>query len=163
MRTKVAPIVLFFTDGPHGAELRIEGEEAEDAPYSFVVEVVASFTFDLELALQTYRCKPIALPDIIAANIARVLYSGARESLAGATARAPHGAAMIESLFIEPTDVDIRFSSPAPEMLQRIFGVDDQTIEAIEPEIRGQSKEETGKASMSNAKSISKRAKKTKE
>ncbi|MCL6619947.1 MAG: hypothetical protein K6T33_09185 [Thermomonas hydrothermalis] len=123
--TNVQARVTYYSDGRHGAELRLESA-AEEAPYTFAVHVAATFRFDLQRALEAYRCTPQALPGFVAANIVRVLYSGARELLATATARGPHGPALIESVLIEPADVSIGSMEPIDLVMQKAFGVQPQ-------------------------------------
>lgn len=120
--TRVQARVIYYADGHHGAELHLESA-AEEALYTFSVHVAATFRFDLQRALAAYRCTPQALPGFVAANIVRVLYSGARELLATTTARGPHGPALIESVLIEPSDVSIGSMEPIELVMQKAFGV----------------------------------------
>ena len=124
MTTRVKARVIYYADGHHGAELQVESADADGFAYSFAVHVVATFGFDLARALAAYKCPPMVLPGIVAANVVRVLYSGARELLATATARAPHGTAIIESVLIEPADVDVGSTEPMSDILHQVFGID---------------------------------------
>lgn len=126
VRTRINATVSYFADGNHGAELHLESVEAEGAGYTFSVDVVAMFGIDVNRALETYRCSRKALPGVVSVNIARVLYSGARELLAMATARAPHGAVMIESVLVEPADVKIGSKEAVDVILREVFGVEDE-------------------------------------
>lgn len=126
--TTVRGRVIFYADGHHAAELHLDSAEADGSAYSFAVHVVATFGLELANALQAYKCSAAALPPMVAVNVIRVLYSGARELLATATARGPHGAAMIESVLIEPGDVEIGSVEPMAKILHDVFGVDDGTL-----------------------------------
>lgn len=119
--TQLQARVIYYADGHHGAELRLESAAA--GPYTFAVQVAATFRFDLQRALEAYRCQAQVLPGIVAANIVRVLYSGARELLATTTARGPHGPALIESVLIEPSDVSIGSVEPMDMVMQQAFGL----------------------------------------
>lgn len=120
--TTVKAQVVYYTEGLHAAEVHIESRQP-DAAYAFSVHAVAAFGLDLELALAAYKCPPEILPRIVAANVSRVLYSGARELLATATARGPHGPAMIESVLIEPADVIVGSVEPMEDVMRAVFKV----------------------------------------
>lgn len=126
--TSITAKVIYFADGKHGAELHLESAGSDLDPYTFAVDVVATFSIDVSVALEAYRCKPVGLPRIVAANIARVLYSGARELLATATGRSPHGPAFIESVLIEPNDVTISSNEPIETILRDLFRVDEESL-----------------------------------
>ena len=122
--TRIKAAVMFTADGLHFADLSLESADDGSSAYTFSVQVVATFGFDRDIALQSYRCRPVDLPHILSANVARVLYSGARELLATATGRAPHGPLMIESVLIEPHDVEISSREPMEVILREVFGVE---------------------------------------
>lgn len=126
--TSITAKVIYFADGRHGAELHLESAGSDLDLYTFAVDVVATFSIDVGVALEAYRCKPAGLPRIVAANIARVLYSGARELLATATGRSPHGPALIESVLIEPSDVTISSNEPIETILRDLFRVDEESL-----------------------------------
>ncbi len=130
--TTVRGRVIYYADGHHAAELHLDSVAGDAHAYSFAVHVVATFGLDLTRALAAYKCQPVALPKMVAVNVVRVLYSGARELLATATARGPHGAAMIESVLIEPADVEVGSTDPMQDILRKIFGVDDEAIAKLE-------------------------------
>lgn len=128
--TRIKAAVMFTADGLHFADLCLESAGDSGSAYTFSVQVVATFGFDRDIALQSYRCRPVDLPHILSANVARVLYSGARELLATATGRAPHGPLMIESVLIEPHDVEISSREPMEVILREVFGVEDPEKES---------------------------------
>lgn len=139
---RVRARVSYYKDGNHGADLWLESAEADGCAYEFSVHAVATFGFDLERAKDAYKCTAVALSKVVATNLIRVLYSGARELLATTTARAPHGAAMIESVLIEPADVQIGSEDPMVEILRTVFGVDEETLAKIEERANVESKGE---------------------
>jgi preprotein translocase subunit SecB len=127
--------VSYSLQGDHLAFLKIsnEGESAISVPYRFSVTVVAAFSFDLEIARREYNPKAASgLPPILAVNVARILYAGAREQLAMVTARAPHGPAMLDSVMLEPSDVTIRSPGAEPEVvLRHVFGATDEEMDVV--------------------------------
>lgn len=141
--TRVRAQVIYYKDGNHGAELWLESAGADGCAYDFAVHAVATFRFDLERAKEAYKSTAVTLSRVVATNLIRVLYSGARELLATTTARAPHGAAMIESVLIEPSDVQIGSADPMVEVLRSVFGVDEETLAAIEERANIESKDKT--------------------
>lgn len=126
MAIKVAATVTYHLDSPHSVELTLSNhDDSEGAPYSFSVEAVAAFTFDLELARSAYRDSPVtALPMVLAVNVTRIVYSAARELLATLTARAPHGSVLIDSMLIGPEDVAIGSIEPQEKVLPVLFGAE---------------------------------------
>lgn len=153
--TRVKARVIYFKDGNHGADLWLESAEVEDCAYEFSVHAVATFGFDLERAKEAYKSTSLALSRVVATNLVRVLYSGARELLATATARAPHGAAMIESVLIEPADVQIGSEDSMAEILRAVFGVDDVAMAEIEESAKARTK---GKVDLEPAQKTRKKA-----
>lgn len=124
---KVKAQVTYHLDAPHGVELTLSSDDdhAHNAPYAFAIEAVAAFRFDLAQARTAYgNTPPRALPQVIAVNVARIVYSAARELLATFTARAPHGGVLVESVLIGPEDVQIRSVEPQEKLLQALFGVE---------------------------------------
>ena len=138
--TNVRARVIYYKDGNHGADLWIESADTEGCAYEFAVHAVATFGFDLERAKEAYKCASVTLSRVVATNMIRVLYSGARELLATTTARAPHGVAMIESVLIEPADVQIGSADPMVEILRAVFGADEETLAKIEERASAESK-----------------------
>lgn len=153
--TSVKARVNYYQDGHHAAELQLESAGGEGCAYDFSVHAVATFGFDLERAKDAYKCTALALSKVVATNLIRVLYSGARELLATTTARAPHGAAMIESVLIEPADVQIGSEDPMVEILRTVFGVDEETLAKIEERANVESK---GEAKAEPARKVRKKA-----
>lgn len=131
--------VNYSLQGEHLAFLRISSSDSSTVslPYRFSVTVVASFSFDLEIARREYTPKTAAgLAPILAVNVARILYAGAREQLAMMTARAPHGPAMLDSIMLEPRDVKIHSPGAKPDVvLQHVFGASDEELENIKARI----------------------------
>jgi len=123
---KVTAEVAYHLDRPHRVELILSSDDsAQDAAYTFAIEAVAAFRFDLSLAQAAYRnIQPQALPRVIAVNVARIVYSAARELLATFTARAPHGSVLVESVLIGPEDVKIVSVESQEKMLHELFGVE---------------------------------------
>uniref|UniRef100_UPI001C308429 hypothetical protein n=1 Tax=Stenotrophomonas sp. GbtcB23 TaxID=2824768 RepID=UPI001C308429 len=71
-------------------------------------------------------------PGVIGANVARMLFSGARELLGFVTSRAPWGTASLLSLMIEPGDVELQFEDgKVPEILEKHFGFSKERIEEL--------------------------------
>ena len=144
MAIKVNATVTYHLDAPHGIGLTLSNQgDLEDAAYSFSIEAAATFTFDLELAQSVYRDSPsTGLPMVLAVNVARIVYSAARELLATLTARAPHGSVLIDSILIGPEDVTIGSVEPQKKVLSVLFGA-----EAAAPakKLAGRSKPKTKK------------------
>ncbi len=135
----VEPIVSFELDGAHLAYLTVKSpEDARGWPYTFHVDVVAQFRIDLESAEQSYRMPRMRLPPIIAANVSRVLFSSAREFLAGITARGPRDALTLPSVVIEPVDVRVGSNVPALEILEKVFLVSADEIKRLREEKKDQ-------------------------
>jgi hypothetical protein len=123
---KVTAHVTYRLDAPHSVELTLcsDDDAAQNTPYTFAIEAVAAFTFDLAQARAAYGNTPLPqLPHVIAVNVARMVYSAARELLASFTARAPHGSALLASVLIGPEDVQISSVEPQATVLQGLFGV----------------------------------------
>lgn len=117
--------VIYRFDGGHFARLNLSfANEQEDHPYSFELHVLSNFTFDRELAIEAYKQ---SAPRVMAVNVARVLYSGAREFLANATARGPFGSLMLQSMMLEPGDVKIQSDRDEKEVKAHLFGSDLET------------------------------------
>lgn len=122
----IAATVTYCLDGIHSIELKLASLDVAtpNAAYSFSIEAVAGFSFDLVRARAIYRCESKALPQVIAVNIARIVYAGARELLATFTARAPHGSVLIESVMIGPEDLTIRSVEEQDRVLVELFGIE---------------------------------------
>lgn len=115
--------VMFSEDGNHIAEMRIEN--APDfgvCDYQFHVEVVAWFGLDAEVACREYRAKgTAALVPVVAVNMSRILFASAREFLALVTSRATAPALMIDSILLEPGDIEIGSDLEPADMLATVF------------------------------------------
>lgn len=123
---KVTAEVAYHLDQAHSVEITVSSDDdVQDAAYTFAIEAVAAFRFDLALARAAYRnTPPQALPRVIAVNVARIVYSATRELLATFTARAPHGSVLVESVLIGPEDVKIVSVESQEKMLRELFGVE---------------------------------------
>ena len=123
--------VGFLTSGDHFVKLTISSSSATSSAYRFSITALAAFGFDLERAVADYKPRTRgALPPIIAVNMARIVYAGAREYMAMMTSRSTYGAAVLESLILEPSDVHISSDATVEETLKTVFGVqDDELIE----------------------------------
>lgn len=135
--TKVSASVAYSLDGVHSVELKLSSrdDDAASAAYSFAVEAVAGFTFDLEVARAAYsNSSAESLPRVIAVNMARIVYSSARELLATFTARAPYGSVLIDSVLIGPEDIRVGSNEPEEQVLEKIFGLEPPKPESSKPE-----------------------------
>lgn len=131
---KIKSDITWDTDGDHMASLSLESEESEaNVPYRFAVSVAAVFSFDIDVATKAYNpASAIELPSIISVNVARLLYSGAREHLAMMTARGPYGPAQLQSVLIEPSDLNISSTVKPSQILREIFRVPEDVVADIE-------------------------------
>ncbi|UXB22756.1 hypothetical protein K7567_12475 [Stenotrophomonas maltophilia] len=123
--------VRYSLDGRHSAFVTIKSLDETSSAYKFKVVVIAGFEFDLEIAREAYKPKASSsLPTTIAVNVARVLYSSAREQIAMMTSRAPYSSVVLKSVLLEPRDVTIRSPDAAPpDVLREIFGATDEEVE----------------------------------
>lgn len=136
----VAPVTLetvqisFFEDGEHMALLKLSSDHSSrPLPYKFAITAVASFSIDGEVAKKEYKTPfPDRLPSITAVNVARVLYSGAREYIAMVTSRATFGATMLESRLLEPSDVAISSDCSPEDIMKKVFLLTDEELRAAE-------------------------------
>lgn len=125
--------VTWDMDKQHMVSLSVKNREDKGSLYRFNVVTAALFTFDLDVATQYYKPeKTQQLPAIIAVNVCRILFSGAREQIAMMTARGPRGSAMIEGVIIEPSDVKISSTVEPQRILLEVFNVPEETVKAIE-------------------------------
>lgn len=130
LSVSVQPEVQYRDGDEHFAVVRIESTDANRGIYNVAVEAVAGFGFDLEIARREYRPRVApALATIIAVNVARIVYAGAREYIASMTARAPFGAALVESVLLEPGDVKITSEQPQAELLMSLFGATEDEVQ----------------------------------
>ncbi|WP_454832453.1 hypothetical protein [Pseudoxanthomonas wuyuanensis] len=118
----VDAVVSYDLEGLHTAFVTISDDESKPGPYKFSMLVVSQFAFDLDRAKETYRPSTTRnLPPVIAVNVSRILYAGAREMLSMMTARAPYQAAMLDSVLLEPGDVQIKSTVSAEQILETVF------------------------------------------
>lgn len=123
---KVEASVFYELDGRHFARLSLS-QHNKLYPYEVDIEAFTMFSIDAAGCAAAY--KSAFNPGVIAANIARILYSGARELLAFVTSRAPYGVAPIESVIIEPQDVEIQFEeNEIDQILEKIFSYSPEKI-----------------------------------
>lgn len=115
--------IVYARDGRHVAELTIRNQASskEQQPYFFEVNVFARFRMDVEIAKQTYTGP--GFPRIAAVNVSRILLSSARDLLSTVTARSPYGAAMIQSVLLEPGDVKVSYEGDMESFKREIFGI----------------------------------------
>lgn len=136
-------LVTYDIDGNHFAALTIM-QASEEYAYSFKIQLFSVFRLDIELAKETYG-KGIN-PGVIAVNIARILYSGAREMLAVVSSRGPYGPALLPTLLIEPPDVSLEFGEGKhKEILAKHFGYDPEAIQEIDRSFREKANSAPGK------------------
>jgi|26BtaG_2_1085354.scaffolds.fasta_scaffold04210_6 preprotein translocase subunit SecB len=125
--------VTWDIDGQHTASIAIKNRDDGTSPYRFNVIAAALFTFDLDIATEFYKPgKPQSLASIIAVNICRIVFSGAREQISMMTARGPVGPLMIESVVVEPSDIKISSTVEPQKILQKVFNVSNDAIKKIE-------------------------------
>lgn len=115
--------VIYHDDGEHFAFMCLKQENKErEYVYEFRVDAFTAFNIDKELIDETYP--PGLAPPLLAANVARILYTSSREMLATATCRAPYGCVGIEAMVIEPEDVEVQLAGEgsAKDIIHAIFG-----------------------------------------
>lgn len=132
MPVGIQAFVTFREEGRHFAFLALK-QDNEDGKHPFKLEITVfcAFEINMELARKTYPQANIS--SYIAVNVARILYSGAREVISTTTSRSPHGAANIESVLIERDDVEIDFEGEGEQadVINRIFGSGQIEVEKI--------------------------------
>jgi hypothetical protein len=97
--------------------------------YEFHVEVVALFGLDAALARKVYKASSTAgLVPVVAVNMSRILFASAREFLTMITARAPAPALILESVLLEPKDIDIASDLDPADILSKVFGAPEQEV-----------------------------------
>jgi len=129
---EIHAFVTFREKGNHFAFLSLEQKnENGECPFSLDVTVFCAFDINMDIARKTYP--PTNMSSYIAVNIARILYSGAREVISTTTARSPNGSANIESVLIEKEDVDVAFEGAGEqaEIIERIFGLAQSNSEKV--------------------------------
>lgn len=122
--------VRFVEDGNHVALMRIGNpEQVNPGSYEFNVEVVALFGLDAALARKVYKASNTAgLVPVVAVNMSRILFASAREFLTMITARAPGRALVLESVLLEPQDIDIASDLEPADILAKVFGAPDEEV-----------------------------------
>jgi hypothetical protein len=138
---EVSGEVRWDIDRDHSVYLSIKSKDGGDAPYRFSATAVANFSFDLSEATKHYDpTTAMSLPGMIAVNVARILYSSAREQISIMTARGPAGEAVIETIIIEPRDLVISSNAEPPKILREIFGVSEETLDLLEKAAKSKKK-----------------------
>jgi len=123
---EVSASIGFDTDGVHSIWLELSQPD-EKLAYTIEVHAFATFKIDQEGCRQLY--KKAFNPAVIGVNVARIVYSSARELIASLTARSAYGTAIIPGMFIEPADVELRFETDkTAEILQHEFGMSPEQI-----------------------------------
>lgn len=120
--TKLTAEVRYSLQGEHVAILRLETTDDKVGNCKFAVEAVGAFSVDAERVKEAYKMPAPALPVTVAVNVARILYSAARELISTFTARSPTGSVLIESVLIEPGDVNIASDASPEEIINKVFG-----------------------------------------
>lgn len=120
--TKLTAEVRYSLQGEHVAILRLETTDDKVGNCKFAVEAVGAFSVDAERVKEAYKMPAPALPVTVAVNVARILYSAARELISTFTARSPTGSVLIESVLIEPGDVKIASDASPQEIINKVFG-----------------------------------------
>jgi len=114
----VSGLVSYDGDGTHFAALTIR-QDSKEYSYSLKIQVFTTFRIDADAARDMFD--PYN-PAVVGVNVARILYSGAREMLAVISSRAPYGAAVLPTLFIEPSDITLEMEEARrAEILARDF------------------------------------------
>lgn len=120
--TKLTAEVRYSLQGEHVAILRLETTDDKVGNCKFAVEAVGAFSVDAERVKEAYKMPAPALPVTVAVNVARILYSAARELISTFTARSPTGSVLLESVLIEPDDVKIASDASPQEIISKVFG-----------------------------------------
>lgn len=133
---KVTARVLYDSSGEHFAYLSIEQKD-EAHPYVLQIDAFASFRVDADGCREAY--KSAFNPEVVAVNVARVLFSGARELLAVVTSRGPYGTALLPTVLLDGSDVEIGFEEgKLEEILTASFGVTAEVIEKAKSRAQAQ-------------------------
>jgi hypothetical protein len=149
---KVDCEVSWTLNGPHMVVVNIKSDnEKNAAPYRFSVTAASLFSFDREVAEREYKPKTASqLSRYIAVNAARIVYAGAREQLAMMTARGPHGAAMLGSVLLELSDVQVRSDAHPLEILKSVFGASDEELADLKSRAAASKREEASSPATSD-------------
>jgi hypothetical protein len=116
-------------DGKHFSMVVIQQND-EAFAYTFDIRVFTTFSVDVAACKENYKSS--FNPAVVAVNVARILYSGARELLATVSCRAPHGAAILPSVMIEPKDVEISFEDGKRDhILKEYFCFTDEMLSEV--------------------------------
>ncbi|MBB3274284.1 MULTISPECIES: hypothetical protein [unclassified Pseudoxanthomonas] len=139
--------VEYDLDGAHVAYVTIANDPEKKSPYKFSIFAMAQFSFDLERARENYKPKHVGvLPPIIAVNVCRILYAGARDLLATFTARAPYQSAILDSILLEPTDVKIKSDASPAEIIRQLFGATEEELSVLSASVGAKKKQKQAAA-----------------
>jgi hypothetical protein len=156
--------VSYSRDGEHSALLSVRSTKKDEVrKFDFEIDAFAKFRMDLDGARLIYRNE--RYPITAAVNVARIVYSGARELLSTVTARSPYSTLNIESVLLNAEDVVVDFGDEgAPvEFAKEYFGVDlaqiapgaaakkSDAVSALQPPETGPAKKTARKTSGSAA------------
>lgn len=129
VQSRVDATVTFNADGQHVVSVSVSNVEDEPIGYTYAVTAVGQFEVDLDRAKKAYPSRSAShLANMVAVNIARIVYASIREFLAAMTARAPYGTARLSSVILETGDVTIGSDVAQSESLQKIFGATEEEI-----------------------------------
>jgi len=124
--------VRYEDNGDHTAILSLKNSKEVGVAFDFEIQVFAKFSIDNDLALAAYKER---FPVLAAVDVARILFSGARELLATVSARSPHGVLSIPSMILQPSDVNITFESPPEALVPALFGVPFESLRLTKREL----------------------------
>lgn len=126
---QVEASIFYGAEGEHFATVSIN--QKDDAqPYLIEIAAFAAFRIDPDGCREAYKAQ--FNPAVVGVNVARLLYSSARDMIASITARAPYEIAKIPTLIIEPRDISLHFESEQEEaILRTTFGFTDEQMARI--------------------------------
>ena len=128
----------------------------ESFAYTFEITCFTNFSTDVDGCKASYGEQ--FNPAVVAVNVARILYAGAREMLSIVSARSPHGTAVLPSVVIEPNDINLEFEDgKRDEILKEYFAFSDETLAELQKAI---SARQAPKASKKAAKTAARSSKK---
>lgn len=112
-------------DGNHFAMVFLS-QESKDYAYTFEVQAFA--TFRLERGNEEIEVQTALNPADVVLNVARLLFSSARELLNIVSSRAVHGPIVLPTFNIQPSDIDVEFEGDRFEVLRTQFGMTEEQI-----------------------------------
>ncbi|GAB2654867.1 hypothetical protein [Arenimonas aestuarii] len=135
---KVHASVGFSIDGRHFAIINAK-QTKRSKHYTFELEAFTGFEIDIEACKACYMSG--WSPNMLAVNVARLLYSGVREMLASISSRAPYGPVTLPSTTLGPEDVHIEFQprNKRDEILMEFFNFSAEKIEELNKRLAAKS------------------------